>query len=94
MNDTVAGQGPLERQVGRLAPERAEYAGVRCMCVLTGCRAGPGCPHYTDHCKQHIAHANARALAFEQRRCYVCGTRADEGCCGGADGERAECPWY
>lgn len=38
--------------------------------------------------------ANARAQAFEQRRCYVCGTRADEGCCGGIDGERAECPWY
>lgn len=39
-------------------------------------------------------HATARMLAFEKRRCYVCGTRADEGCCGGVDGERAECPWY
>lgn len=39
-------------------------------------------------------HAIARMLAFEKRRCYVCGTRADEGCCGGVDGERAECPWY
>ena len=30
------------------------YAGVRCMCVLTGCRAGPGCPHYSTHCRNHI----------------------------------------
>lgn len=36
-----------------------EYSGVRCMCVLTGCRAGPGCPHYTSHCKAHIAHVAA-----------------------------------
>jgi hypothetical protein len=34
---------------------RQAYAGVRCMCVVTGCRAGPGCPHYCEHCKQHIA---------------------------------------
>ena len=31
------------------------YEGVRCICVLTGCRAGPGCPHYCNHCKAHIA---------------------------------------
>ena len=36
----------------------------------------------------------ARMLDFEKLRCCVCGTRADEGCCGGVDGERAECPWY
>lgn len=36
-----------------------EYAGARCMCVVTGCRPGPGCPHYTDHCKAHIAHVAA-----------------------------------
>jgi hypothetical protein len=47
--------GQVERGVGRLVPERAEYAGVRCMCVMTGCRAGPGCPHYCGHCKAHIA---------------------------------------
>lgn len=43
-----------------LTAERARaaenYSGVRCMCVLTGCRAGPGCPRYCDHCKDHIAH--------------------------------------
>lgn len=38
--------------------------------------------------------AIARMLDFEKRRCYVCGTRADEGCCGGVDGELSECPWY
>lgn len=42
--------------------ERAEYPGVRCMCILTGCRAGPGCPHYSGHCKAHIAHVQAGAL--------------------------------
>ena len=47
---------PFERPVGRLQPER-EYVGVRCMCVLTGCRAGPGCPHYCNHCKAHISFA-------------------------------------
>lgn len=26
------------------------------MCVLTGCRAGPGCPRYCKHCKGHIDH--------------------------------------
>lgn len=36
----------------------AEYAGVRCMCVLTGCRTGLGCPHYCGHCKGHIAFAS------------------------------------
>jgi hypothetical protein len=58
--DTTSTDGgsTLERGVGRLEPERAEYAGVRCMCVLTGCRAGPGCPHYCGHCKAHIAHAS------------------------------------
>jgi hypothetical protein len=35
---------------------REPYTGVRCMCVLTKCRAGPGCPHYNSHCKTHIAH--------------------------------------
>lgn len=54
---TAAGS-PVQRPVGRLEPERAEYAGVRCMCVLTGCRAGPGCPHYCGHCKAHIAHVS------------------------------------
>ena len=43
-----------------LASERKQkaesYSGVRCMCVLTGCRAGPGCPRYCEHCKGHIAH--------------------------------------
>lgn len=34
----------------------APYEGVRCMCVLTGCRAGPGCPHYSTHCQKHIDH--------------------------------------
>lgn len=36
------------------------YSGVRCMCLVTGCSAGAGCPHYTDHCKAHIAHQNAQ----------------------------------
>lgn len=31
-----------------------EYTGVRCMCVITGCRAGPGCPHFNAHCQKHI----------------------------------------
>ena len=59
-NETVpaADGAPVERVVRRPVPERAEYAGVRCMCVLTGCRAGPGCPHYCGHCKAHIAHAS------------------------------------
>ena len=48
--------GPVQRGVGRLVPKREDYAGARCMCVLTGCRAGPGCPHYCGHCKAHIAH--------------------------------------
>jgi hypothetical protein len=30
------------------------------MCLLTGCNAGPGCPHYTSNCKAHIAHQNAQ----------------------------------
>lgn len=32
------------------------HTGVRCMCVLTGCRAGPGCPHYGANCRKHIEH--------------------------------------
>lgn len=36
------------------------YSGVRCMCLVTGCSAGACCPHYTDHCKAHIAHQNAQ----------------------------------
>jgi hypothetical protein len=55
---TAAGGSPVDRGVGRLVPEREEYAGVRCMCVLTGCRAWPGCPHYCGHCKAHIAFAS------------------------------------
>lgn len=35
---------------------RDSYQGVRCTRVLTGCRAGPGCPHYCGHCKGHIAY--------------------------------------
>jgi len=50
-----------DREMLELA-EKVEYAWVRCMCLLTGCRAGPGCPHYCSHCKQHIA-AVARAAA-------------------------------
>lgn len=34
------------------------YQGVRCMCVLTGCRAGPGCPHYCASCRDHIAYVS------------------------------------
>lgn len=47
-------ESALSDQLG-VASEHADYAGVRCMCVLTGCRAGPGCPHYCEHCKRHIA---------------------------------------
>jgi hypothetical protein len=39
------------------------YGGVGCMCVLTGCRAGPGCPLYCSHCKAHIAHVQAASLS-------------------------------
>jgi len=35
-------------------PASTEYTGVRCMCVVTGCRADQGCPQYTAHCKAHI----------------------------------------
>lgn len=44
--------------------EPTEYTGVRCMCVLTGCQAGPGCPHYTEHCRKHIDHERALLSAF------------------------------
>ena len=40
--------------------DEAEYMGVRCMCVITGCKAGPGCPHFNAHCQNHIAHINRR----------------------------------
>ena len=40
---------------------RDESAGVRCMCVATGCRSGPGCPHYCNHCRQHIEHEAGQA---------------------------------
>jgi len=55
MNKITTSPDPVDQRVGRPAPERGEYTGVRCMCVLTGCRAGPGCPHYCSHCKAHIA---------------------------------------
>lgn len=42
--------------------EPTEYTGVRCMCVLTGCQAGPGCPHYTEHCRKHIDHERAHGI--------------------------------
>lgn len=42
--------------------EKAAYTGVRCMCVLTGCQAGPGCPHYTEHCRKHIDHERAHGI--------------------------------
>ena len=48
-------------EAGEAQPVAREYAGVSCMCVVTGCRAGPGCPHYSSHCKKHIA-----ALSGEQ----------------------------
>lgn len=41
-------------------PELKAYCGVRCMCVDTGCRAGPGCPHYTKHCAAHMRHEGAK----------------------------------
>lgn len=41
------------------------YDGVRCMCVVTGCRAGPGCPHYCEHCKKHIAAMAATGSTHE-----------------------------
>jgi len=53
------GRVPTWRE--RLLAAVKEYDGVRCMCVLTGCRAGPGCPHYCDHCKHHIAHVQRTA---------------------------------
>lgn len=40
-----------------------QYKGVRCTCVLTGCRAGPGCPHYGKHCQAHIDHTQAAMQA-------------------------------
>lgn len=40
--------------------DEAEYMGVRCICVITGCKAGPGCPHFNAHCQNHIAHINRR----------------------------------
>ena len=42
------------------------YSGVRCMCLVTGCSAGAGCPHYTDHCKAHIQHQNKQPAQTEQ----------------------------
>lgn len=40
-------------------PDR--YEGARCMCVVTNCRPpvrGPGCPHFSEHCRKHIAHTD------------------------------------
>ena len=32
------------------------YQGVRCQCIVTGCRPGPGCPVYSKtHCESHMA---------------------------------------
>lgn len=55
MRSLLTGSAPA------LAPSReaatpAPYAGPRCMCLGTGCRAGPGCPHFTEHCRKHIDH--------------------------------------
>lgn len=69
---------------------------------MTGCTTTADAPAYeAGHCPLDRGvkplvdgRAIARMLDFEKRRCYVCGTRADDGCCGGVDGERAECPWY
>ncbi len=44
---------------------KAEYQGRRCMCIGSGCRAGPGCPHYTKDCQKHINHQTAMAAAQE-----------------------------
>ncbi len=46
-------------------PAVREYTGVACMCLRTGCHTGPGCPHYSEHCKKHIAYAADAALQGE-----------------------------
>jgi uncharacterized protein with PIN domain len=64
------------------APEASkpegDYAGVRCLCVLTGCRAGPGCPLHSQHCKDHVAFVQrraelAKATEHKPNRCPHCG---------------------
>ena len=40
------------------------YRGPRCMCLQTGCRAGPGCPHYSVNCREHINHATTQPPAI------------------------------
>ena len=56
-----------ERKAGIVEAPAGEYTGVRRACLVTGCRARPGCPAYGEHCKSHIAHANStRALATEE----------------------------
>lgn len=78
------------------------YQGVRCMCVLTGCRAGPGCPHYGHGCKAHIAHiAHVRATGSApqqaepgkdsaQEQAYK-SCRMDDGRCGICGGDWSVC---
>ncbi|MBB3642587.1 hypothetical protein [Variovorax atrisoli] len=44
-----------ERAALAKADEEGTYQGVRCACLQTGCRAGPGCPLYSVHCRSHIA---------------------------------------
>lgn len=41
---------------GRAAIAKTAYQGVRCQCIVTGCRPGPGCPVYSKrHCEAHMA---------------------------------------
>lgn len=48
------------------AETSAEYQGRRCMCIGSGCRAGPGCPHYTKDCQKHINHQAEEAAQRAQ----------------------------
>lgn len=52
--------GAANDSSGVAPSQSAGYTGVRCMCVDTNCRppvCGPGCPHYSEHCRKHIEHA-------------------------------------
>ncbi|WP_431274259.1 hypothetical protein ACQ858_19710 [Variovorax ureilyticus] len=48
---------------GAAVEAATEYTGARCVCLQTGCRAGPGCPHYSQHCKAHIEFTHSQAAA-------------------------------
>lgn len=52
---SASGEQAAQAAPATAQDERPSYAGFRCMCVETGCRAGPGCPQYDANCKAQIA---------------------------------------